>query len=46
MARMGQATLPLKGAVTCNPSDSEETEVFLLFYAVELEVYYWVSWVL
>lgn len=26
MARMGQATLPLKGAVVCNPSDSEETE--------------------
>lgn len=26
MARMGQATLPLKGAITCNPSDSEETE--------------------
>ncbi|PSN45153.1 hypothetical protein C0J52_03922 [Blattella germanica] len=26
MARMGQATLPLKGAVPCNPSDSEETE--------------------
>ncbi|KAJ9590385.1 hypothetical protein L9F63_016576 [Diploptera punctata] len=26
MARMGQATLPLKGAIACNPSDSEETE--------------------
>ncbi|XP_063245128.1 FK506-binding protein 15-like isoform X2 [Bacillus rossius redtenbacheri] len=26
MAKMGQATLPLKGAITCNPSDSEETE--------------------
>lgn len=26
MARMGQATLPLKGAIVCNPSDSEETE--------------------
>lgn len=26
MARMGQATLPLKGAIVYNPSDSEETE--------------------
>nr|CAD7428107.1 unnamed protein product [Timema monikensis] len=26
MAKMGQATLPLKGAIPCNPSDSEETE--------------------
>lgn len=26
MARMGQATLPLKGAIVCEPSDSEEVE--------------------
>ncbi|PNF16306.1 hypothetical protein B7P43_G10823, partial [Cryptotermes secundus] len=26
MARMGQATLPLKGAIVCDPSDSEEAE--------------------
>lgn len=26
MARMGQPTLPLKGAIVCDPSDSEEAE--------------------
>nr|CAD7441459.1 unnamed protein product [Timema bartmani] len=31
---MGQATLPLKGAIPCNPSDSEETEAI----AINLEL--------
>ena len=35
MAKMGQATLPLKGATVCDPSDSEEIEASLMCFCFQ-----------